>query len=250
VSGPALRWLGQAGYELRSAAGNTMLIDPYLSHYVETEIAQQRAVEPPDAVESAEADILLATHWHPDHLDPDLCKELRDRTECVFVGPSTNTSRLLGWRVPQHRIQPLDRGDTVTLGDFTMTAGFARHEVPGWLVEDAISVAIQVDDIRLFHSGDTEYDARVLPMAAHGPYDVGLFVINGTGGCMNVREAALMAHQFAPARAIPMHYGLWAEGRYGPDATLDPDDFVDYCSRLGGPEVQVLEHGETIYLER
>ena len=40
MSGPALRWLGQAGYELRSAVGNTMLIDPYLSHYVETEIAQ------------------------------------------------------------------------------------------------------------------------------------------------------------------------------------------------------------------
>jgi L-ascorbate metabolism protein UlaG (beta-lactamase superfamily) len=245
---PTLRWLGQAGYEIRSRGGQVLLLDAYLSHNVEDELGQVRAVEPPVSPEDAHADVVLATHWHPDHLDPDLCRSLRDSSRCAFVGPTSNTSRLAGWGVPTDRIRELDRGHTLDLGDFRLTAGYARHDVRGWLVEDAISVVVEVDGLKVFHSGDTEYDSRVLPIAERGPFDVAMFVINGSGGCMNAREAALMAHQLHPSVAIPMHYGLWAEGGYGRGATLDPQEFADYCERLGGPPTVVLSHGATLEL--
>jgi L-ascorbate 6-phosphate lactonase len=248
TNAPTLRWLGQAGYEIRSRGGQVLLLDAYLSHNVEEELGQVRAVEPPVSVEDAQADVLLATHWHPDHLDPDLCRSLRDRSRCAFVGPTSNSSRLAGWGVPVDRVHELDRGETIRVGDFRLTAGYARHDVRGWLAEDAISVVVEVDGVRIFHSGDTEYDSRVLPIADSGPFDVGLFVINGSGGCMNAREAALMAHQLGPSVAIPMHYGLWAEGGYGPHATLDPRQFSGYCERLGGPAALVLGHDETMAL--
>lgn len=248
TTGATLRWLGQAGYEIRSHGGQLLLLDAYLSHNVEEELGQVRAVEPPVSIRDAQADVVLATHWHPDHLDPDLCRALRDTSRCLFVGPQSNTSRLTGWGIPADRIRELDRGETVAIGDFRMTAGYARHDVRGWLVEDAISVVVEVDGVRILHSGDTEYDARVLAVGAHGPFDVGLFVINGSGGCMNAREAALMAHQLRPSVAVPMHYGLWPEERYGPGATLDPQEFVDYCERLGGPATLILDHDETIDL--
>jgi hypothetical protein len=52
-----------------------------------------------------------------------------------------------------------------------------------------------------------------------------------------------MAHELAPGVAIPSHYGMWAPENYGPAATLDPQIFVEYCERLGGPPTLVLEHG-------
>jgi L-ascorbate 6-phosphate lactonase len=248
-AGVEITWLGQAGYEIRAPGGATLMIDPYLSDDVERELGNARIVAAPISFHDAAPDVLLATHWHPDHLDPSLCRSLAERgAATVFAGPPGNRSRLLGWGVPADRIHDLDRGATFSHAGFSVTAGFARHDVPGWLCEDAISAAIEVAGVRIFHSGDTEYDARVLAMAAHGPFDVGLFVSNGTGGCMNAREAALMASTLAPAVAIPNHYGFWADAGYGPGATLDPALFADVCRRLGGPPARALEHAETLRL--
>jgi len=242
-----IRWLGQGGYEIAAPDGATLMIDPYLSDEVERELGNARVVPAPVAVDEAAPTVVVATHWHPDHLDPELARSLgRRAAPTTWLGPSSNASRLVGWGVAQDLVVDLDRDDQRTVGPFTVRAGFARHDVPGWLCEDAISVAVEVAGVRIFHTGDTEYDARVLAMRDHGPYDVGLFVMNGTGGCMNVYEAALMAHQMAPRIAVPCHYGLWSTAGYGEGATLDPQQFVDVCARLGGPDTRVLEHGGTL----
>jgi L-ascorbate 6-phosphate lactonase len=242
-----ITWLGQGGFEIRAPDGATLMIDPYLSDDVERELGTARIVDPPVAVDDAEPDVLVATHWHPDHLDPALCRSLARRSaRTVFAGAPGNASRLLGWKVASDRIQSLERGASFAHAGFRVHAGFARHDVPGWLCEDAISVAIEVAGVRIFHSGDTEYDARLKAMRAHGPYDVGLFVINGVGGCMDAAEAALIAHALDPAIAVPCHYGMWSVEDYGPGATLDPASFVDVCARLGGPEAHVLEHAGTL----
>ncbi len=242
-----ITWLGQAGYEIRAPDGATLMIDPYLSDEVERELGVVRQVASPVAVDDAEPDVLVVTHWHLDHLDPLLCRSLARRgARTAFAGPPSNTARLLGWGVDAARVHELERGGSFEHAGFRVWAGFARHDVPGWICEDAISVAVEVAGVRVFHTGDTEYDARVLAMAQHGPYDVGLFVSNGSGGCMDAGEAALMAHKLSPALAIPMHYGMWAPDGYGPYATLDPERFVEVCARLGGPATRLLAHGETL----
>jgi L-ascorbate metabolism protein UlaG (beta-lactamase superfamily) len=239
-----LRWLGQGGYEIVAPDGATLMIDPYLSDEVERELGNARIVPAPIGVDEAAPDVVVATHWHPDHLDPELARSLGRRgAPTTWLGPSTNAGRLVGWGVDPQLVVDLDRGQERQVGPFTVRAGFARHDVPGWLCEDAISVSVEVAGRRIFHTGDTEYDARVLAMRDHGPYDVGLFVMNGTGGCMNVYEAAIMAHQLAPRIAVPCHYGMWADAGYGLGATLDPEQFVELCARLGGPDTRVLEHG-------
>src|SRR5207244_6841970 len=134
------------------------------------------------------------------------------------------------------------RGESVTVGAFRLTAGLARHDVPGMLAEDAISVTVEVAGRRIFHSGDTEYDSRIRPVRERGPIDVGLFVINGTGGNMNLREAAFLAAELDVAVAIPMHYAMWRPEKYGPDATLDPHEFARRFHALSGRKGLVLEH--------
>ena len=245
----SVRWLGQAGYAIEAPARELCLIDPYLSDYVEEDLGVPRvAAKILDPAETR-ATLLVATHWHHDHLDRPTCRELaRANPELTFVGPRSTESRLRGWGIAPERIVSVARGESTSVGPFTVHALFARHDVPGWLAEDAIGVVIEVAGARIYHSGDTEYDSRCLEARRHWPLDAGFFVINGTGGNMNAREAALMAHEVGPRLAVPMHYGMWAPENYGPEATLDPAMFADYCARLGGPATTVLELGEALEL--
>jgi L-ascorbate metabolism protein UlaG (beta-lactamase superfamily) len=114
------------------------------------------------------------------------------------------------------------------------------------LAEDAISIAIEVAGRRIFHSGDTEYDARVKALGAGRRIDIGLFVINGTGGNMNAREAAFLAAEMGVETAIPMHYGMWRPEKYGEEATLDPSEFADCFTAATGRRAVILEHGKRI----
>ena len=242
-----LRWLGQSGFELTAVDGQSVLLDPYLSDWAFEDIGTPRAIPPVVEPADVRTSAVIATHYHHDHLDVLACPEIaRANPDAVFIGPPSIEARLVGRGVQRERVIALERGGTVTHGRFTLHGGFVRHEVAGWLTEDALSLVVEVDGVRIFVSGDTEYDSRVLAAREHGPFDVGLFVTNGSGGNMNALEAALMAHQLGPAVAVPMHYGMWPEEYYGPDATLDPQLFVDACERLGGPATHVMELGEVL----
>lgn len=254
-AGATLMWLGQAGYALESADGELCLIDPYLSEYVLEELGTPRIAPVVLDPATTRATCVIATHWHHDHLDLPTCQQLAQaHPETRFVGPSSIVARLMGRGVARDRIVTLERGETVTVGPFTVHGTFARHEVTGFLTEDALGLVVETSGVRIFHSGDTEYDARCLAAHRLGPFDAGIFVSNGSGGCMNAREAALMATALEPAVAIPCHYGMWEPEGYGswsaedgPGApTLDPRLFVDTCARLGGPPTRLLDHGERL----
>jgi L-ascorbate 6-phosphate lactonase len=251
-----LTWIGQAGYAIDAPSGERCLLDPYLSEFALQELGLPRAVPSPLDPTTAKADVVAITHTHHDHLDLTTCKALAEgNPELVFVGPSSIVSRLLGRGVAPERIVTVERGESVDAGPFRFHGHYARHEVPGWLTEDALAFVIEVGGARILHSGDTEYDPRCLAVHARGPFDVGIFVTNGSGGNMHALEAALMATQLAPAVAIPCHYGMWAPEGYGPGhavdgkPTLDPQLFADGCARLGGPPVRVLELGERIEVQ-
>lgn len=241
-----IRWLGQAGFEIVAPGGGSCLIDPYLSDWCRQYSQNPRV--PPIAIapESVRATLVVTSHWHDDHLDPHSIPIIaRSSPECIFVGPPSCTLRCVGWGIDPGRVAPLDRGESLEIGEFTVTAGFARHEVPGMLAEDAISIAVDVGGRRIFHSGDTEYDSRQKAIRASGDIDVGLFVINGTGGNMNAREAAFLAAELDVRVAIPMHYGMWRTEKYGAGATLDPAEFARGFEAMTGRPGVVLKHGET-----
>jgi L-ascorbate 6-phosphate lactonase len=244
---PTLTWLGQSGFIIESATGESYLLDGYLSDWAFEEIRTPRAIAPPIDVDQLTVTGVIATHWHHDHLDLPTCETIGQRLpNAVFIGPSSIAPRLQGRGIEPERVLPLERGGTVSRGAFTFYGAYARHEVPGWLTEDALALVIEFDGIRVFVSGDTEYDSRILDVRGRGSFDLGLFVINGSGGNMNALEAGLLAHQIAPSKAIPMHYGMWPPAYYGPEATLDPELFVDVCRRLGGPETYIMQLGERI----
>ncbi len=66
-----LWWLGQAGFAFKTALNNVVYVDPYLSDAVERLHGFKRLSLPPISPEDARADLVVISHEHTDHLDPD-----------------------------------------------------------------------------------------------------------------------------------------------------------------------------------
>jgi L-ascorbate 6-phosphate lactonase len=244
-------WLSGTGFVFKTAAGTQVYVDPYFSNCVSQIFGIERAGAPPIPVEEAEPDLVVATHWHEDHLDPEGLPILARRSATQFLCPPSGRSRLLGWLVPPERVTAITEGQTHTFRDVQITAVPARHlaGIPGWEVPDAIGLLIVVDGLRVYHTGDTEYDLRLRALAydKERPIDLMLTVINGTGGNMNAHEAALLAWHIRPRLVIPMHHILWKDSSGGEQATLDPTLFADTYQRLGGSgQVKLLNVGEGV----
>jgi L-ascorbate metabolism protein UlaG (beta-lactamase superfamily) len=63
----ALRWLGAAGFEIRTA-GRTLLVDPYLTRAPVSTILFGRLEPDREVLEKLDADLILIGHSHFDHL--------------------------------------------------------------------------------------------------------------------------------------------------------------------------------------
>src|SRR5262245_39201748 len=83
----ALWWLGQAGYILR-ASQMTVAIDPYLTDSAAAKAPEfTRLFPPPIAPEELRVDVVLITHAHLDHLDPETIGRYPAKAETWFVAP-------------------------------------------------------------------------------------------------------------------------------------------------------------------
>jgi len=238
-------WLSGTGFVLKTSAGTQIYIDPYFTNCASMIFGIDRAVPPPVPVEEAQPDLLIATHWHEDHLDPEGLPILAKRSPTTqFLCPPSCRSRLLGWGVHGDRVTGITEGQTHTFRDVTITTLPARHitSILGWEVPDAIGLLIETEGLRIYHTGDTEYDLRLRALAfdKQRPIDVMMTVINGAGGNMNAHEAALLAWHIQPKLAMPMHHILWKGFTGGEQATLDPQLFADTYKRLGGTGQIVL----------
>ena len=243
----ACAWLGQAGYLLKTHHGLTVMIDPYFSDECERLEGLRRLFAPPISAGELTPDVLLVSHGHLDHFDEPTISAFADGRTVLMAPPSCTTRASgLGW--PASRLRALTDGKSASNGGCSVTATFARHTLP-----DAIGLLITIGGLRIWHSGDTEYDEHLRRLASK-ELDVAFLCINGGGGNMNAHEAALLAWQLKPRVTVPMHYGLWAEEdyRYGgaaPDATPDPGLFTATAAKLN-PRMRVreLEVGRVVTL--
>jgi len=243
-------WLSGSGFILKTHSGAQVLIDPYLSDSVRELFGWGRAVPVPIAPEDVRPDVVICTHWHEDHLDPGTIPIIaRNSPDTQFVMPPSAFSRAIGWGVPRAKITPLLWGEKTEIKNIKIEAVFARHDagIPGWAASDAMGVVLKIGEVKIYHAGDTEHDARLRELKTRN-LDAALLCINGVTGNMNAHEAALLAWQIGAKTAIPIHHILWDTNPYE-DATLDPNLFVDTYQNLGGKGRVVLPQvGEEIVI--
>ena len=214
-------WLGQAGL-LFDFDGFRVMIDPYLSDSVgRIDPAKHRRVPVDERFFALRPDVLVLTHDHLDHTDPDTLGEIfrRHSGVCVLAAPNAwETARRFGG---DNNYVRFACGTVWTEGEVRFEALYAEHSDAS-----AIGVLLTYREESCFVTGDTLYNRRTLAELATVP-DVLFLPINGVGNNMNATDAARFAEKVGARKTVPLHFGLF-DG-------LDPRTFV--CPGRVIPEI-------------
>lgn len=225
--GVTLSWLGQAGWLVRTAAA-TILIDPYLSdalaHKYRGTVYPHIRLHPAPIAPGrlGDIDLVLCSHRHTDHMDPDTLVETAAASpQATFVVPAAWAVHA-GQIVPDGgRIVAASEGQQLRFGPVTVDPILAAHES---IERDRsgrslfLGYAITVADVRIYHSGDcVPYDGLAEAVRRLG-IDIAILPVNGRSatrlrrgvpGNFHPEEAIALAQASGARILIASHFGLF-----------------------------------------
>jgi L-ascorbate 6-phosphate lactonase len=134
AGGVGIWFLNHAGFALKFAGGTTVYVDPYLSDALErltrgTPEEHRRNYPPPlEGGDVTNADLVLVSHDHLDHFDPDALRAIaRASPKARFVAPHRLRADFAAIGVEGDRYVPADVGPTLT---FATTVSSATSSPP------------------------------------------------------------------------------------------------------------------------
>lgn len=210
-----ITWLGQAGL-LFETEGKKILVDPYLSNSVfALNPKNNRRVPVDERFLAIRPDVIVITHKHLDHLDPETLKHyLSEDADALVLAPNGSWQQIRE-TFPKTNCNYVlfNNGTTWNEGTITFRAVKAEHSDDG-----AIGVILSAEGKNYYVTGDTLYSESVF-LSLPAPLELhALFLpVNGVGNNMNFRDAANFASRVGAKHVVPLHFGLF-------DA-LDPADF-------------------------
>ena len=207
-----VRFLGQSGYLIKTK-NSEIIIDPYLSDSVNRVAGRPRLLPIPIKATDISCDAVICTHDHLDHLDPDTVTEICSEQLFITTNGGKNKLASLG----KENVIALGEGESVSVGDFEITAVFADHTV------EALGVILRAEGKTLYFSGDTLYNEKLFDIAKYAP-DVTFICINGRLGNMNVHEALTVAKKISAKTNVPTHYDMFASNSENPHLFADHID--------------------------
>lgn len=207
---PALWWLGHSSFVLKYK--NAILyLDPYLSPATPE---RPRLIEPPvQAADVRHAGLILCTHAHPGHLDPDSAPAmLSSSPRAKLVVPKAVAAYAFSIGIPYHRMVTTDAGLRVEYMDDRIYAVPSAHNNLSWTPADGypqLGYLVRFGDCTIYHAGDcVPYDGLADRLR---PYNVtiALLPISGCPANFEIAEAAQLSEAIGARWLVPMHYNLW-----------------------------------------
>lgn len=257
-SGFSIRFLGQNSFILMDSQGFSIAIDPYLSDWCASRgkdngpTPKSRLFPPPIAPEDLDVDLVLLTHSHCDHADPETLRALASKSHIRIAGPrdalkaaekagiSAERLRLIhpgeeitcyskpgmlaaAKQLRQNSETPTDRGIRLKATFALPTDGTDLNHV-GYLVRFS-------DGSTFWNTGDTAW-CDLLPTLAAGEVcktvtewngkagpDVMAVCINAGYGNLSHWDASRLAGAAQARYVVPAHWDLF------PHNSLNPEPF-------------------------
>ena len=208
-----ITWLGQAGL-LFETDNIKIMIDPYFSNICEKYNPDlRRRISVRKEFTEIKPDVLVLTHNHLDHTDPEtLPYFINDKTKVKIV-LSENAHdfvKTLGGRT----------NDYIVFKECTeWTEGGVRFSgIKAYHSENtAFGIIIDDGEHKYYVTGDTLYNSNILKSLPDDIYAVFL-PINGFGNNMNMTDAARFAKACRAKYTVPIHFGMFD--------SIDPKDFA------------------------
>lgn len=244
----ALWWTGQAGFLLRHREVR-IGVDLYLSDSLARKYAgrpypHRRMVPVPVAPGSLSMlDLVLCTHAHTDHMDPDTLAAIAAASPaCRFVVPRAERAKALERGVPADRLIAVTAGDARTLADgVSLSVVPAAHEERQ---QDAdgnevfLGYVLRLGSRTLYHPGDcVPYEGQAGWLEPHA-IDLALLPVNGRDaqraaqgvpGNFHLDEAVGLCCDAGIPHMLGHHYGMFDFN------TIDPDEGERTIARLRPP---------------
>lgn len=222
-----ITWLGQAGLMFETG-GKIILIDPYLSDSVaQINPHNKRRVPVDEKFLKIKPDVIVLTHNHLDHTDPETLKHYLSADSKVCVLASYNA-----WQNVRNLFSGLsnnfvmfNRGTLWTESELQFEAVYAEHSD-----DAAIGVILRAEGKVYYITGDTLYNKKVfedLPTEI----DYVFLPVNGVGNNMNMEDGKAFCEKIG-ATAIPLHCGLFD--------SIDLNDFA-YADKVVPEFYQEIE---------
>jgi L-ascorbate metabolism protein UlaG (beta-lactamase superfamily) len=206
-----VKWLAHSGFEIKA---DEKVI------YVDLE----EQGEPHE-----KADLILITHSHTDHCDPDKIKKVR-KEDTVIIAPEDCVSKIGG------KVKTLKAGEETIVGNIRVKAVEAyntkRFRSPGNPYHPkglGVGYLIMAEGKTIYHAGDTDL---IPEMRKLGKIDVALLPSGGTY-TMDDIEAADAAVVIKPKIVLSMH--RW---------NTNPEEFKKMVEAKSKINVLILKEGE------
>ena len=243
----ALFYLGQAGFAIKTASGKLVIIDAYLSDAAERMFGFKRMIPPVMEASACDADFWLSTHSHIDHLDLDILPVIAGNSKTMFIGALDCEAHYDESGIALERCVILEKGETWNTGELLVTAIDADH---GELAPEAVGFLIEINGIKVYHTGDTCYcPDKILPYL---PLDIDVMLapINGQFGNMNAIEACKLAALVKPRIVIATHFWMFLEHVAG-GGLGDPATFLIEAKKLPQEiHAGVMAPGEMLIIKK
>lgn len=219
-----VKWHGHANFEITSAEGKTILIDPWYE-------GNPTCTTP--LAEVTRADCILITHDHFDHVGQAV--EIAQKTKATLVGIVETMAKLQSdFGIPQEQVVNggfgMNIGGTSDLGGIKVTLTQAFHSSA---TGHPCGVILTLENGKtIYHAGDTGIFATMATLGEMYPLDLALLPV---GSCftMDPFQAAHALTLLKPKVVIPMHYQSFP--------ILEPDSSgFERLAKEKAPDVKVV----------
>lgn len=198
-----ITWLGQAGL-LIETDHKCIVIDPYLSDSVEKiEPQNKRKIPVEKRFLDIKPDIIVLTHDHLDHTDPDTLKYYLTGEKQVLVLASENAwEKVRRLFKGNNNYVQFNRHTEWTEDGIWFCAVKAEHSD-----EHAVGILMKAEGKMYYFTGDTLYSTEIFEDIPEN-IDYVFLPVNGKGNNMNMSDGKRFCERIG-AKAIPLHCGLF-----------------------------------------
>ena len=226
--GTKITWLGHSTYQIETA-GKAILLDPFFTGNPSASIS----------VSAAEADVILVSHGHGDHVGDSV--EIAKRTNALVIA----NYEIIDWMGKQgvENVHPQHIGGAHQYDFGVVKLTIAHH---GSMLPDGSNggspcgILLKLEDGTIYFAADTGlfYDMTLI-----GEEGVDLAILPiGDNFTMGPDDAVKATRMIAPKRVIPMHYNTW------PLIEQDAGAWAEQIRKQTNAEPVVLVPGESCHL--